>query len=54
MRYIGHFLCVSCELHKDLRSYMGWEVHRSSRRGVPMRSLGLASPAALARAREAG
>ena len=30
MRYIGHFLCVSYELHRDLRSYMGWEVHRGS------------------------
>ena len=38
MRYIGHFLCVSYELHKDLRSYMGWEVHR-----------GLASPAGIPR-----
>ena len=30
MRYIRHFLCVACELHRDLRSYMGWEVHRGS------------------------
>ena len=30
MRCIGHFLCASYELHRDLRSYMGWEVHRGS------------------------
>ena len=50
MRCIGHVLCVSYELHRDLMSYMGWEVHRGSGWGVPMQSLGLAPPAALARA----
>ena len=30
MRYIRNFLCVSSDLHKDLGSYIGWEVHRGS------------------------